>query len=619
MPYPVGLQYEVAVQNPLRAFDDWELQQCSVVLQNGMPRVWSGGFAATFCMERAASAWAVRCFTRPVPQLERRYTIIGKFFAQHSPEFLTRAELLVRGVRVGADWHPVIKMPWVQGRTLNSFIGSRLGTLGQLIPVRDDLLKLAGAMRSLNMAHGDLQHGNVIVLNGRLKLVDYDGIYVPDLKGLPSSEIGFKHYQHPDRGRSHWGPAMDNFSLIVLYIGLSAVANGPTLWSKFDNGVNVLFNASDFADPLKSPLFKELRKLPGLGSMPEQFQEICKAGLDKVPTLNDFVSQTKNGRGSMHAVGAGTATGGKGKRSTAEVLAPYLLWTLVGVIIVVVFGRNLFGSPGLGRPSPPVVVASTVVRAPVVIPDPTRIPVATLAPTVVPPPTATATAVATAVNTAVQFPTALPTTVPQDPAGPAVITCSIAGEWTDCGGKPELGLCDANKVGYCTDQLIYECRVDTAKCSNRPVLPGPTAAPLPGPSQSGSPTVITCSNKGEWTECGGKADLGICAPKEVGHCTDQGVYECVVENNKCNVSSNVAGGSAVSFPPPTILFCKPKGGMINISGVKAWWVEHRYSFGVLKEPGNGNTGKYMTIYERAIFTALDGSEGIEWCRGELWK
>ena len=262
-------------------------------------------------------------------------------------------------------------------------------------------------------------------------------------------------------------------------------------------------------------------------------------------------------------------------------------------------------------------MASTVVRAPVVIPDPTRIPVATLARTVVPPPTATATAVATAVNTAVQFPTALPTTVPQDPAGPAVITCSIAGEWTDCGGKPELGLCDANKVGYCTDQLIYECRVDTAKCSNRPVPPGPTAAPTPIPPVSGSTTVNTCSNRGEWTECGGKAELGICASKQVGYCTDQGVYLCL-DDIKCTVPSNAAGGSAVSFPPPTYI-CKEKGGMINISGVKAWWVEHRYSFGVLKEPGNGNTGKYMTIYERAIYTALDGTEGIEWCRGKLWK
>ena len=605
MPYPIGQQYEVAVQNPLRAFDDWELQQCSVVLQNGMPRVWSGGFAATFRMERAASAWAVRCFTRPVPQLEKRYTIIGKFLAQHTPEFLTRAELLVRGVRVGADWHPVIKMPWVQGRTLNSFIGSTLGTPGQLIPVRDDLLKLAGGMQSLNMAHGDLQHGNVIVFNGRLKLVDYDGIYVPNLKGLPSSEIGFKHYQHPDRGRSHWGPAMDNFSLIVLYIGLSAVAMEPRLWSKFDNEVNVLFNASDFADPLKSPLFKELLNLPGLGSMPEQFQEICRAGLNKVPTLNDFVSQTRIARGPMHPDGTG-------KRPIAEVVALYLLLALVGVIIVVVFGLT-----GGGRVSAPVVVTSTVVRAPTARPDPTRIPVATLAPMVVPPATATA-AVATAVNTAIQFPTALPTAVPQEPAGPDVITCPIAGEWTDCGGKPELGLCAANEVGFCTDQFIYECRVDTATCSNRPALPGATAAPLPVPSQSGSPTVITCSNKGEWTECGGKADLGICAPKEVGHCTDQGVYECVVENKKCNVSSNVAGGLAVSGPPPTYI-CKEKGGMINISGVKAWWVEHRYSFGVLKEPGNGNTGKYMTIYERAIYTALDGTEGIEWCRGELWK
>ena len=253
---------------------------------------------------------------------------------------------------------------------------------------------------------------------------------------------------------------------------------------------------------------------------------------------------------------------------------------------------------------------------------PTAVPATLVGPTQ-PPPTVTTAAVATAVVDAPaveasQFPAALPTSVAVTAVGPAVVTCKKAGEWTVCGGKPELGVCAANEVGYCTDQLVYICKMDTKCVGGATAQPGAAAASVAVPPQNSGAAARTCSNKGEWTACGGKAELGICAPKEVGHCTDQNVYECVVDA-KCSAPSNASGASAGSFPPPTIISCKPNGGLINISGVRAWWVEHRYSFGVYKYPGNGNTGTYMTRYERAIYTALDGSEGNEWCRGDLWK
>ena len=254
---------------------------------------------------------------------------------------------------------------------------------------------------------------------------------------------------------------------------------------------------------------------------------------------------------------------------------------------------------------------------------PTAVPATLVGPTQPPPTVTTATVAAAVVDAPAvevpQFPTALPTSVAVTAVGPAVVTCKNAGEWTVCGGKPELGLCAANQVGHCTDQLVYVCEMVTTCPGVAAAQPGAAAASVAVTPQNSGAAARTCSNKGEWTECGGKADLGICAPKEVGHCTDQGVYECVVENNKCNVSSNVAGGSSGSAPPPTAFTCTPNGGVVNISGVRAWWVEHQVRNGVRKVPGNGISGALFFTTSRAIYTALDGSEGHEWCRGVAWK
>ena len=293
MPLPTRVKYQTAVQNPRICFRDPDLAnstaRCSA---NGMPLTYSGGFATTFRMRNAGVDWAVRCFTRPVAQLERRYGIIGRYISTDKLAFLGSAALLPEGIQIDAHWQPIIKMEWLSGYTLNSYIETQLRAASKIIKLRDELVGVAKAMQAKKMAHGDLQHGNIIVFDGRPRLVDYDGIYLPDLKGMVPDELGHKHYQHPQRARGDWGPEMDRFSLIALYVGLSAIALRRELWDTFNCGENVLFTKSDFAEPAASELFDELGGIAAIEKMSKDFRALCAGPLRSVPTLQDFVART---------------------------------------------------------------------------------------------------------------------------------------------------------------------------------------------------------------------------------------------------------------------------------------------------------------------------------------
>ena len=151
-----------------------------------------------------------------------------------------------KGIQIDAQWHPIIKMQWLPGYTLNDYVKTQLQAASKIINLRDQLAELWEAMQPGEMAHGDLQHGNIIVSGGRPRLVDYDGIYLPELSGMFPGEVGHKHYQHPQRAQEHWGPHMDRFSQVALHVGLSAIAQRRELWGKFDNGDNILFTREDF-------------------------------------------------------------------------------------------------------------------------------------------------------------------------------------------------------------------------------------------------------------------------------------------------------------------------------------------------------------------------------------
>ena len=68
-------------------------------------------------------------------------------------------------------------------------------------------------LRAAEIAHCDLQHGNVMVTpSGELKLVDYDCMCVPSLTGKRNLELGVTPYQHPQRDlHTKLSLSLDNF------------------------------------------------------------------------------------------------------------------------------------------------------------------------------------------------------------------------------------------------------------------------------------------------------------------------------------------------------------------------------------------------------------------------
>lgn len=288
---PRGDEYIIAVQNPRTAFGDAELKDCTPEVDRfAIPKPYSGGFTATFHLLNQSREWAVRCFTRSISDLQERYAAIDRFLARNTERFLVGTFYLSQGIRIAGQWYPIIKMQWVKGDTLTSFIEKNIGNAGRLKKLIPEFVSLVRRLQQLKIAHGDLQHGNILVRDGKLFLIDYDGMFLPKLSRLKTNEIGHVNYQHPGRNASHYGPSIDRFSSIVIYLGLRAISESPKLWTKYDDSENVLFRAGDFANPAGSALVRELSALPALASEVERFQGVCKLPLDDVPDLEAFIS-----------------------------------------------------------------------------------------------------------------------------------------------------------------------------------------------------------------------------------------------------------------------------------------------------------------------------------------
>jgi pimeloyl-ACP methyl ester carboxylesterase len=268
MPWPQPTDYNAAMQNPALSLTDPELRQARVVTNAlGLPSLHSGNFADVYQLRGAdGQSWAVKCFTREVPGLALRYRSVSEHLRRVRRPFLVDFTWLEQGVRVRGEWFPVLKMRWVEGLTLNQFVEEYLGHGTALNQLASLWLKLARELRDAHLGHGDLQHGNVLLVPGKhetslaLRLIDYDGMWVPELAGKPSGEVGHPNYQHPQRLRDGgYGPEVDRFALLAVYTALRAMtASGKALWKKYDSGENLLFREADFHDPSRSKLLLEL-------------------------------------------------------------------------------------------------------------------------------------------------------------------------------------------------------------------------------------------------------------------------------------------------------------------------------------------------------------------------
>lgn len=288
--FPSATDYQSAVLNPKLVFQDKDL--CSATVKTnlwGMPAVSAGGFALTYFFKTpVGNKWVVRCFKKEIESRKQRYIEISQFLNKHKEPFFTTAEYIQQGILVNGQWYPIVKMTQIEGKTLNSFIESNLGESKKIINLANQFRDLVVRLEQLGIAHGDLQHGNIMISNDQLVLIDYDGMYIPELKGYQSAEAGHRSYQHPFRN-AEFGPDLDRFSTIVIYLGLKATSINPNLWQKYSNGDNLLFQSTDFANPITSPLLQDLESLPGLKQHVINFRKSCKVPLLSIPRLIDFL------------------------------------------------------------------------------------------------------------------------------------------------------------------------------------------------------------------------------------------------------------------------------------------------------------------------------------------
>jgi len=250
MAWPLNQDYNEAIQDPHACLADPELRDGEAVCNAmGLPRPRSGNFADVYEVRCPASGgrYAVKCFTREVRGLQARYQAISDHLHQAKLPFTVDFKYLEKGIQVGGQWYPILKMQWVEGFTLNEFVRNNLDKPAMLDGLLQIWTRMARRLREANLAHADLQHGNVLLVPGStasslaVKLIDYDGIHVPALAGNKSGEVGHPAYQHPQRLREGtYNPEVDRFPLLVVSAALRCLmAGGRNLWERYDNGDNL--------------------------------------------------------------------------------------------------------------------------------------------------------------------------------------------------------------------------------------------------------------------------------------------------------------------------------------------------------------------------------------------
>ncbi len=309
MAWPSLQDYNEAVQNPRLNLLDPELHRATVEINKlGIPIARSGAFASVYKLEANRRQWAVKFFQTESKDRQERYDAVARYLDANRLPYMVEFQFEPIGVRIRGATYPLLKMEWIQGQTLDAYIQQNLRNTVALKELAKNWLKMVHDLQEVGAAHGDLQHGNVLVVNGTLKLIDYDDMYVPGLAGRRSPEIGNRNYQHPRRDESNFGPYVDNFSAWIIYLSLLILSEEPSLWAQSGaGGERLLFSSDDFAEPDRSQLLRRLEASNNdlLSGIPSVIRGFLLDEIADIPALQDLDSYEKSATGGVDSSSPG--------------------------------------------------------------------------------------------------------------------------------------------------------------------------------------------------------------------------------------------------------------------------------------------------------------------------
>ena len=267
MQYPLISEYLAAIRDAHDNLD--KLSHLMPVLDNyGDPYRSSGAFAVVFKMkdEQTGKCYALKCFTEEQEGRAEAYRQIAEELELVNSPYITYVKYLEKELFVDSncedDEFPVLLMDWIEGETMETYIADHYMDNYAMSMLCYRFCKMAAWLRSQPFAHGDIKPDNIMVRSdGTLTLVDYDGMFVPAMKGQKSPTIGTKDFSHPLRIIDDFDETIDDFALASMALSLKAISLNPSLLDEYGASDRLLFSAADYLDLSKS---KTMTALQGL-------------------------------------------------------------------------------------------------------------------------------------------------------------------------------------------------------------------------------------------------------------------------------------------------------------------------------------------------------------------
>ena len=267
MQYPLISEYVRAMQDPAGNLD--QLAHLVPVLDDhGEPMRSSGAFAVVFKMkdESTGKEYALKCFTEDQEGRAEAYRQIADELESVDSTYVTSVKYLEKELFVDSncddDEFPVLLMDWIEGETMDRYIAENLYDNYAMSMLCYRFCKMAAWLRSQPFAHGDIKPDNIMVRpDGSLTLIDYDGMFVPSMKGQTSPTIGTKDFSHPQRTKEDFDETIDDFALASMALSLKAISLSPSLFDEYGSSDRLLFSADDYRDLSQSKLLTALKPL----------------------------------------------------------------------------------------------------------------------------------------------------------------------------------------------------------------------------------------------------------------------------------------------------------------------------------------------------------------------
>lgn len=233
--------------------------------KDGQPVMTSGNFAVVFKMQDTETGkfYALKCFTKDQKGRAEAYHQITDALKDVDSPYLVSLrymdkELFVDTKQTTETEFPVLLMDWVEAKTLDKYLRENLDDKYALEMLAYRFSQLAQWLIPQFFAHGDLKPDNILVReDGTLVLVDYDGMYVPAMKGLEAREFGSPDFRHPLRTEKDFDEHIDDFPLMSILLSLKAISINPQWLKKYGVKDRLLLSSDDYYNIQKCGFLRE--------------------------------------------------------------------------------------------------------------------------------------------------------------------------------------------------------------------------------------------------------------------------------------------------------------------------------------------------------------------------